>query len=633
MTALPVIVAFGGINAAGRSSFHQGYRRTVLDSLPASEQEKTIAGLACLMNLVSWENDHYVDAEGGTMSEAEVAHEYRQKVLDGTLIRRIEEDSHFDPDNVPCNNLLKLEATGEALKFITKRRSLPPVLPSDWRVVDIEDGKVQVEISGTAEGLVPNTRSIPVKSAGILPTGFEPAKLYNSRYQPRGLQLAIYGASDTVRSMGIDWDTVCNAVHPDEIGVYASSALGQLHDEGWGGVISNRFKGGRPSSKQIPMALNSMPADFLNAYVLGSVGHTESVAGACASFLYNLRSAVDDIRSGRRRVAVVGNSESPMNPEVLEGFTMMGALATEEGLAKIDGTDKPDPRKTSRPFGDNCGFTAGESAQYIILMDDALAVELGADIHGAVPDVFVNADGVKKSISSPGAGNYVSVAKAVAAAKAILGEESIRERSFVQAHGSSTPQNRVTESHIFHEVAEAFGIENWPVAAVKAYVGHSMAPASGDQMISTLGVFRYGLVPGVKTTDKVADDVYDDHLTIPLQDMDVGVGNLDVAFINAKGFGGNNATGVVMSPQVTEQMLQKRHAEQWAEYEARREQTRAAAADYEQQADRCELEPIYRFGEGIINEADIEITSEKMVMPGFAQPVVFDQNNPYGDMR
>ncbi|MCV6606551.1 MAG: beta-ketoacyl synthase, partial [Porticoccaceae bacterium] len=106
MTALPVIVAFGGINAAGRSSFHQGYKRTVLDSLCEAEQQKTIAGLACLMNLVSWENDHYVDAEGGTMSEAEVAIEYRQAVLDGTLIRRIE-DNHFDPDNVPCNNLMR----------------------------------------------------------------------------------------------------------------------------------------------------------------------------------------------------------------------------------------------------------------------------------------------------------------------------------------------------------------------------------------------------------------------------------------------------------------------------------------------------------------------------------------------
>ncbi|HNF09694.1 MAG TPA: hypothetical protein PLX36_10580, partial [Pseudomonadales bacterium] len=33
MVRLPVIVGFGGINPAGRSSFHHGYRRLVLDVL------------------------------------------------------------------------------------------------------------------------------------------------------------------------------------------------------------------------------------------------------------------------------------------------------------------------------------------------------------------------------------------------------------------------------------------------------------------------------------------------------------------------------------------------------------------------------------------------------------------------
>jgi 3-oxoacyl-(acyl-carrier-protein) synthase len=83
-----------------------------------------------------------------------------------------------------------------------------------------------------------------------------------------------------------------------------------------------------------------------------------------------------------------------------------------------------------------------------VLCDDKLALELGADIHGAVPDVFVNADGFKKSISSPGPGNYITLSKAVAAMRSLLGEDAVRTRSFIQAHGSSTPQNRVTESKI-----------------------------------------------------------------------------------------------------------------------------------------------------------------------------------------
>jgi 3-oxoacyl-(acyl-carrier-protein) synthase len=169
--------------------------------------------------------------------------------------------------------------------------------------------------------------------------------------------------------------------------------MAQLDQYGTGGMLQARLRGGRVSAKQLPLGLNTMPADFVNAYVLGNVGCTGAIAGACASFLYNLRLAVEDIQSGRRRLAVVGNAEAPLVPEVIEGYHAMSALATDDAVAKLDGASVPDWRRASRPFGDNCGFVLGESAQYFVLCDDKLALELGADIHGAVPDVFVNADG------------------------------------------------------------------------------------------------------------------------------------------------------------------------------------------------------------------------------------------------
>ena len=151
-----------------------------------------------------------------------------------------------------------------------------------------------------------------------------------------------------------------------------------------------------------------MPADFFNAYILGSIGHSDAKTWACASFLYTLQSAVKDIRIGRRRIAIVGNSEAPITPEMSEGFSNMGALASDENLRKLDGSDIPDWKSASRPFAENCGFVLSEASQYIVLMDDSLAIELGADIHGSVPEVFINADGIKKSISAPGIGNYIS---------------------------------------------------------------------------------------------------------------------------------------------------------------------------------------------------------------------------------
>merc|ERR1711916_172214 len=176
---------------------------------------------------------------------------------------------------------------------------------------------------------------------------------------------------------------------------------------------------------------------------------------------------------------------------------------------KLYGTEAVDHRRSSRPFSDNCGFTIAESSQYVVLMDDELAMELGADIHGSVADVFLNSDGYKKSISAPGAGNYVTLAKAVAAARDIFGEQ-VTNHSILLAHGSSTPKNRTTESEIFDRVAKAFGINDWPVVAIKAFLGHSLAPASGDQFTATLGMFKHKWLPGIKTADAIADDVFDE---------------------------------------------------------------------------------------------------------------------------
>ncbi len=629
MSILPVIVGYGGVGPAGRSSFDQAYRRMVLESLSPEEQQKTVAGLACMMKLVEWREGAYKSQDGEVLDWAQVWERFSQRVCDGTLVRGIEEVSHYNPDAAPWQAALNVTPANGAVAFELTARDLPQPLPAGWQVSEVGDGKVRVVASGPQSVLIGSTRNMGVKAAGQLPTGFDPGSLYSSRFQPRGLQMAIIAATDAVRSIGVDWQVICDAVQPDEMGVYATSAMGQLSDEGLGGLMNSRSRGGRPTSKQVPMGLTSMPADFVNAYVLGNLGHTEAVAGACASFLYNLRAAVQDIRAGIRRVAVVGCAEAPVLPDVVEGYANMSALATEEKMAQLGDAD---PRRYSRPFGENAGFVIAESAQYIVLMDDALAVELGADIHGAVPDVFIDADGVKKSISGPGPDNYICFGKALSLARSILGLEAVQKRSFVMAHGSSTPQNRVTESIIFDRLAEAFDIQNWPVCAVKAYLGHSLAPASGDQLITALGAMRRGLIPGIKTIPSVAEDVHRQRLNIPLGDLPTGEQGMDIAFINAKGFGGNNATGVVFSARAAQQMVAKRYRQGWSDYNGRVQQTRVQALAYETAADRGELAPIYRFGEGSIDDQAVGISESEITIPGYGKAVPLNGANPYSDM-
>lgn len=633
MTSLPVIVGFGGFNAAGRSSFHHAYLRMVIESISPELRQQTFADLAVLMGLLKAKGDHYVDELGNRHNLAQIELKYGQLILNSTLVRRIEK-KYFDVDALPWQQSVTLEnASQQHTVFTLPKKQLPVVIPSSWQVKPLDKKTVQVSITENLAVKVDSVRDFTVKSAGQFPMGFEPSEHYPSRFHPRSLQMAILGASDALQSVGIDWQTIVDQVKPDEIAVYSSNIMGQMDEDGLGGMMTARLKGQRITSKQCPLGHNSMTADFINAYVLGSVGATASITGACASFLYNLRAGIEDIQAGRRRVVMVGNSETPINPEVLDGYASMSALASVEGLKNLDHTGQPDLHKTSRPFGENCGFTIAESSQYIVLMDDALAMELGADIHGAVTDVFVNADGVKKSISSPGAGNYITMAKAVASATALLGQEAVQQRSFVQAHGSSTPQNRVTESKIFHEVAHGFNLHNWPVTAVKSYLGHSLASASADQLMSTLGVFKHGILPGIKTHNKVADDVHSQRLDIALQDQVKTPKDWDVAFLNSKGFGGNNATATVISPNVVDSMLSNRYSPaQMQAYYDKRAITRSQAQAYDQQASQGNLKVIYRFGESMIDESKIEINQHQVRLPGFANPIELPKQHVYQAM-
>jgi len=632
MTALPIIVGMGGINAAGRTSFHQGFRRIVIDKLNDEVRQETFVGLATLMNILKLDDGKLVDEQGNVVAATDVETLFGQQILDGTLIRKIEKE-HFDPDATPWQQKLTMQHVDNGISFETRARDLPSPLPRSWKITELEDKRVRVDIEGEMEIKHDSVRDNPIKAAGQFPTGFKPAALYNSRYQPRGLQATIFGAADAIHSTGYSWNEIASKISPDEVGTYSASVFGQVQAEGHGGMMQNRMRGERVSTKNLALGLNTMSTDFINAYVTGSVGSTFTSTGACATFLYNLKAAVQDMQAGRVRLAIVGSNDCAVTPEVIEGFGNMSALANEEGLKKLDGITEgsANHRKTSRPFGENCGFTIGEAAQFIVLMDDALALEMGCKVLGSVADVFTNADGIKKSITAPGPGNYITMAKSVSLAKAIVGEKSVKYRSFILAHGSSTPQNRVTESLIYHRIAESSDIYNWPVAAPKAYVGHSIGPASGDQVAMALGIFAENIMPGITTIDKVADDVYAERLNIATDHWHCE--EMDVAFINSKGFGGNNATATLFSPNITLSMMEKRHGEQaMACYQDKLVSVEQSQEVYREKANNAQFEIIYKFGDGVLADEDVEITTENITLTGFAKNIDLPQNNPFEDM-
>jgi len=620
LSRLPVIVAVGGVNSAGRASGHHAYRRIVFDSQPRERQQQTLASLAGLMK---------ISKEGANLSPKQ-----EQFILGQTLVRQIN-SSYFDCEKVPVQNQCTINQSGtQPVEITLQKKHLPTPLPTHWSVKRTEGSQVVVEVASPLECLLPQTHRALVQSGGQLPTGFDPASLYSARSHPKGLSLSIYAASDAVGDMGIDLNDIRKLVSPEQISVYAGSALGQLDRNGFGGLISAPREGRRATSKQLPLGLPEMPVDFVNAYVLGNVGVTGCNIGACATFLYNLGLATQDIQYGRCRMSLVGSAEAPLTSDVIEGFRAMGALAEDKALMALDkDRTTPNYRRACRPFGNNCGFTLAESGMFLVLMDHELALETGARILGGVGSTHVSSDGFKKSISGPGIGNYVTMGLAMASARSILGEDALKHRTYLQAHGTGTPQNRVSESHIMSEMAGVFGLENWLITAVKAYVGHSLAPAGADQIIVCLGAWQDGIIPGITTIDKVADDVYTKRLDYPLKHREVEPDYYQAAFINSKGFGGNNATTLLLSPGKVKEMITCKHGQKiWRDYSKKLAATKERSVQYDADNTAGKTLPAYRFGDGVLDISELEISDQDIRLPDYARPINLKVSHPYPDM-
>ena len=570
---LALITGFGGINSAGRSSSHISYKNLIFDTLTPKDQLEVLQDLAVMEGIIEPIGRSWETTSGDSIDLKSYLIENQKSIRSETMVRKID----------------------------------PEIYDTD--------------------GII--TKDIQASAAGQLPSGFDPSSLYAARQHPKALQMTVFGMGDALGQLGIDWDVIQSKIAPDEVAVFSGAAIGQMDKFGFSGLMQSRLKGSRASSKNLALGLVEMSADFINAYILGSVGRTGHCVGACATFLYNLQLGKEAIESGSARFVVVGGSEAPITPEVVDGFYAMSALSDDKRMLELQALQNesiengPNQIKACRPFGNNIGMVLGESAQFTILMDDALALELGANIYGSVPSVFSHADGYKSSISGPGIGNYITMAKCVSSASKILGTTSLKSRTFVHAHGTGTPANRTTESHILNEVAKTHGIKSWPISAIKSYLGHSMAPASGDQLITSLGTWEKGVIPGIHSIDQIADDVHDSNLDILMEHKIEDPNYFEAAFLNAKGFGGNNASALILSPDKTKTILEKKFSHsKMKSYHAKLVHTEKETKKHNRSCLKGRYNVIYKFNENVLQgESDVEIKKDSIRLKGFSQPI------------
>ena len=556
MASLPLIVGYGGINAAGRSIFDLGYNRILFEKIGLLEQQEVLASLGHLM---------------GTSDQ--------ETIINKTLMREIDQD------------------------FFQLNNFRNPILPSS--------------------------------AGGQLPSGFNPADTYNARQHPRSLAMTVFGVSDALKSLGMPWEEIIQRVPREKIGCISGCAVAQADKYGMGGMFQSALSGSRVTSKHMAMSLGEMSADFAHAYVLGSMGITGNFVGACATFQYNLKVGISMIQSGEALICVVGAAESGIVPEIYEAFAATKGLAEDSNLMALqerlgEDSSTPNYRKICRPFGENIGMSLGESAQFVVLMADELAIELGLEIHGAALSSHIHADGFKKSISGPGAGNYLTMGKALKQVQQYFGQDALN-KTFVHAHGTSTPQNRESESHIISSLAKAMKIRALPVTAIKSYLGHSLAAAGGDQMINALGSWNHLKIPGITTTPALAENVSSDNVNYLLDHLEFEQGAFDFAILNAKGFGGNNGTALVASPQKTLNLLQAKYSKkELQKYEQANAGIKAALALEKKMILEGSTKSRYLFGEDVLDGiVDFEFNDQAIINKKTGEKFSLEATLPY----
>jgi acetoacetyl-[acyl-carrier protein] synthase len=138
-------------------------------------------------------------------------------------------------------------------------------------------------------------------------------------------------------------------------------------------------------------------------------------------------------------------------------------------------------------------------------------------------------------------------------------------------------------------------------------------------------------LPGISTIDRLADDVVSDRLDFSLAHRRLDPAAQRYAVVNSKGFGGNNASAALLSPAVTQRMLQARYgAREWQAWQARNEQVEAARRDYDEAVTAGRVKPVYRFDHGVLGDEDVALKASSLRVGDYE--IALDLRNPWDDM-
>jgi 3-oxoacyl-[acyl-carrier-protein] synthase II len=191
-----------------------------------------------------------------------------------------------------------------------------------------------------------------------------------------------------------------------------------------------------------------------------------------------------------------------------------------------------EPEKASRPFDkDRDGFVMGEGAGIVVLEAVDHALERGAHIYCELTGYGTTSDAFHITAPDPGAEMQAKAMKE-ALRRAGAAPEEI---DYINAHGTSTPMNDVTETVA---IKKALGKQAYrvPISSTKSMSGHLIGGAGGIEAVATALSIERGTIHATINLDEPAEAC--DLNYVPHKALERPVGK---AISNGFGFGGFNA--------------------------------------------------------------------------------------------
>lgn len=341
-----------------------------------------------------------------------------------------------------------------------------------------------------------------------------------SRRMDRSTLLMWAATSHAMADAGLEYEDGDPAA--ERVGVVCGTGIGGIGTTQSQIETLNERGPSRISPLAIPMIMSNQAAGALSIG-FHLAGPSTCTVTACAASANAIGDAAEIIRRGVTDVMVAGGMEGAVTEFAMGGFNSMKALSTRNEA----------PDAASRPFDrDRDGFVLGEGAGSLILEEYEHARDRGARIYGEIVGYGMSADAYHITLPKPGG------AGAARAMQGALDDAGINpdQVDYINAHGTSTPANDVTETLAIKTV---FGDHAYrvPVSSTKSMTGHMLGGAGAMEAIISLQVLNEGVLPptiNYETPDPECDLDY-----VPNEPRDAAV---EYALSNSFGFGGHNVS-------------------------------------------------------------------------------------------